>query len=116
VPVRPVQATASTQTTTISAARGWATRHLASSHAACTLLTFPSLRPPALSTPGGSASTPQHTRQGGRFLTVPDSITALCNSLKGVNPYWYLDNPVLDGWDAHQQVFARLDAYRVAAA
>lgn len=25
-------------------------------------------------------------------------------------------DPVLDGWDAHQQVFARLDAYRVAAA
>jgi hypothetical protein len=25
-------------------------------------------------------------------------------------------DPVLDGWDAHQQVFARLDAYRVAVA
>jgi hypothetical protein len=25
-------------------------------------------------------------------------------------------DPVLDGWDAHQQVFACLDAYRVAAA
>jgi hypothetical protein len=81
-----VQATASTQTTTISAAHGWATRRQAGSHAACTLVTFPSPRPPALSTPGGSASTPaEHTILSDRFLTVPDSTTALCSSLVDVN-------------------------------
>jgi hypothetical protein len=56
--VRSPQDTVSTHTTRASMTRRWSTRRLAGLAGAWTVVTFPSLRPPVLSAPGGSASTP----------------------------------------------------------